>query len=54
MSQPCELSVAGLQHSHHSKPISTTLMIAKIVNTPMVVCAPFVSRTSAPAEGAKA
>src|SRR5262249_35897445 len=44
----------GFRQSHHSRPISTTLVNANPVKTPMVTLAPFASSRSAPADGASA
>ena len=41
----------GFRQSHHSRPISTTLVNANPVKTPMVAFARFASSRSAPADG---
>ena len=48
------LTIDGLRHTHQSAPISTTLISASSVNTPMVAFEPLASIRSAPAEGAPA
>src|SRR5690348_16477969 len=42
------------RHTAHSTPISTTLISASSVNTPMVASVPVASIASAPADGANA